>query len=376
VALFALFAGYDQALLWGAILASLGTVALVVQHTHTIPISAELRLGVLSALDLARQVMTVAAIVALVLAGAGVLPLLAVPLAANLLLIAPTAKLARHQISLRMSVRPRAWARLLRVTIAFSLATAVGTLYVYTAQILTSLVSTQHQSGLFAASFRIFIVVSAVPGLLVGGALPLLARAARDDRERLAYALQRIFEVSLILGVAAAITTLAGAAFMIEVVGGPKYRGSVEVLQIQGLALIGSFVVAGWSFALLSVREYRGVLWTNITAFAVSCTLTATLASSDGARGAAIATVCGEATLAVGSLIALARSHGELRPEPGNALKVVLAAVPATAIALIEGIPSVPRTLLALAAFATVILLTGAVPREVWELVPRRARGG
>ena len=65
-------------------LASLGTIALVVQHTYTIPLSDALRLGTLSALELARQVLTVGAIVVLVVLGAGVLPLLAVVLAVNL----------------------------------------------------------------------------------------------------------------------------------------------------------------------------------------------------------------------------------------------------------------------------------------------------
>ena len=135
---FALAAGYETALLLGAVLASLGTIALVVQHTHTIPISAALRLGTLSALDLARQVLTVVAIVGLVVLGAGVLPLLAVALAVNLVLIPPTAALARHQISLRMSLRPRHWLSLLRLTVSFSLATAVGTIYAYTCLLYTS----------------------------------------------------------------------------------------------------------------------------------------------------------------------------------------------------------------------------------------------
>lgn len=374
VAAFALAAGYSTPLLVGAVLASLGTVALVVQHTHTIPLSAALRIGVLSGLDLARQVLTVAAIVVLVALNAGVLPLLAVVLAVNLILIGPTARLAEHAIPLRMRLRPREWLGLLKVTIPFSLATAVGTLYVFTAQILTSLVSNAHQSGLFAASFRIFIVVSAVPGLLVGGALPLLARAARDDRARLSYALDRIFSVSLILGVAASLTTLAGAQVMIDVVAGAKYHGSIEVLQIQGLAMIASFVVAGWSFGLLSLELYRGVLLVNLAAFVVSCTLTGVLASASGATGAAVATLCGETVLAAGSLVALARGRPEFRPGAAIIAKVVLAAAPATAIALVHGIPSLPRTVLSLAAYAAVIVLTRAIPAEVGELLPPRLR--
>ncbi|HYB24914.1 MAG TPA: hypothetical protein VED41_14015 [Solirubrobacteraceae bacterium] len=371
---FALAAGYSTALLLGAVLASLGTIALVVQHTHTIPLSVSLRLGTLSALELARQVLTVAAIVGLVLAGAGVAPLLAVALAVNLLLIGPTAALSRRQISLRMGLRPRHWLALLRLTVAFSLATAVGTIYIFTAQILTSLVASPHQSGLFAASFRIFIVISAVPGLVAGGALPLLARAARDDRERLSYALQRIFESSLILGVAAELGLLGGAQFIVHVVAGQKFAAAASVLQIQGAALIASFVLAGWSFALLSLKRFRGLLLTNLAAFVVSCAATLTLASSHGAEGAAIATVAGESVLALGYLAALSYRHPGLRPRLGIVVKVALAAAPAVALALAPGVPSLLRALFALLAYTSLIALTRAVPAEMRELLPARLR--
>jgi len=374
VTAFALAAGYSTALLVGAVLASLGTIALVVQHTHTIPLTVALRLGTLSALELARQVLTVGAIVGLVLAGAGVAPLLAVVLAVNLVLIPPTARLARNQISLRMGLRPRAWSALLRLTVSFSLATAVGTIYIFTAQILTSLVASEHQSGLFAASFRIFMVIGAVPAVLVGGALPLLARAARDDRERLSYALQRIFESSLILGVAAALGLLGGAQFIVHVVAGPKYAAAAGVLQIQGSALIATFVLAGWSFALLSLKRYRGLLLANLAAFAVSFCATLVLASSHGATGAAIATVAGESVLAFGSLLALSYRHPDLRPRLGIVLKVVPAAAPAVALALLTGVPSVVRALLALLAYGLLIVLTRAVPAEMRDLLPARMR--
>jgi O-antigen/teichoic acid export membrane protein len=367
---FALAAGYRTALFVGAVLASSGTIALMVQHTHTIPLTAALRLGTLSSLELARQVLTVAALVTLVLLGAGLLPLLAVGLAVNLVLIPPTAVLARHQIALRVGLHPRRWLSLLKLTVSFSLATTVGTIYVFTAQILTSLMSSPHQSGLFAASFRVFSVLGVVPSLLVGGALPLLARAARDDRDRLAYALQRIFDVSVILGAATALGTLTGAEFMIGVIAGPKYAASVEVLQIQGVALVATFALAGWSFALLSLQRYKGLLLANLTAFLVSLTLTVVLARAHGATGSAVATLCGESVLALGSLLALAHSHPELRPKLGILPKVALATAPGLAIALWSGLPSLVRPLLALAAFGLLIVLTRALPAEVVEMLP------
>ncbi|HEV3071965.1 MAG TPA: oligosaccharide flippase family protein [Solirubrobacteraceae bacterium] len=370
--LFAALAGYDLALLAGTVVAGLATVALVLQHTLSIPLSAELRLGALSLLDLARQALTVLALVLLIVLHAGLFPLLAVTLVVYLLLMPASIALARGRISLRMDLRPRRWASLLRLTVAFSLATAVGTIYVYTTQILMSLVSNEHQSGLFAASFRVYIVTATVPGLLVSGALPLLARAARDDRERLSYALQRIFEVSLILGVATAIGLLAGAQFIVHVIAGPQFAGAAAVLRIQGIAMIASFLIAGWGFGLISTKRYGSLLVVNALAFAVSCALTLTLAPSHGARGAALATVCGEAVLAGALLIALVRSQPLFRPQLAILPKVALAAAPAVAIALLAtGLSSLARALLALTAYALIVAATHAVPEEITEFIPR-----
>jgi|SRR5580693_2722965 O-antigen/teichoic acid export membrane protein len=374
---FALAAGYDPALLAGTLVAGVATVALVFQHTLSIPLGAALRLGAISLLELVRQALTVVAIVVLILLGAGVFPLLAVALVVNLALVPLTGALVRGQISMRMRLHPRRWLALMRLTAYFALATAVGTLYVYAAQILTSLVASEYQSGLFATSFRVFIVAAGVPGLLVGGALPMLARAARDDHERLAYALQRIFEVSLVAGVAAAVATLGGAQFVIRVIASSEYGPAAGVLRIQGLAMVASFLTAGWGFALISIKRYGSLIVANAAAFVVSCALTLSLAGAHGARGAALATLCGESTLAIASLVVLVRGRPDLRPKLAVVPKVVLAAAPAVAIALVTALPSIVRALLALGAYGLLIALTRAVPREIVELIPRprRARG-
>jgi O-antigen/teichoic acid export membrane protein len=371
VTVFAVAAGYSAALLGGTVVAGVATIALVLQHTLTIPLAAELRLGVLSLLELARQALTMIAIVALIVLGAGVFPLLAVTLVVYVVLIPVTARLAGGRISLRMELRPRRWRSLLRLTVAFSLATAVGAVYVYTAQIITSLVASGHQSGLFAASFRVFMVAVTVPGLLVSGAIPLLARAARDDRERLAYAMQRIFEVSLILGIAAALGMLAGAQFVIAVIAGPKYAGAAPSLRILGVAMSASFLVAGWGFALLSLKRYTSVLVVNTAALIVSCALTLILATAHGAQGAALATLCGESTLAAGYLLVLVLGNPELRPRLQIVPKVALATVPAVALVLVLGLPSLVRAVLALLVYSLLIVSTRAIPEEITALIPR-----
>lgn len=372
---FALLADWDAALVAGTFTAALSVVGLVLQHTLSIPLTTKLRLGALSGLDLARQAITVALFVVLILAGASVFFLLAVSLFVNVLLVPATARLVRGEISLRLSVHPRKWVSLLRLTVYFSLAAAASTVYLYIAQILTSLMASSHQSGLFAAAFRVFIVIAAVPGMLASGALPLLARAARDDRERLGYALQRTFEVTLIIGVAAAIGLLGGARLVIAVVAGAKFVQAVEVLQIEGLALIASFVLAGWGFGLLSLHRHREMLFANLVALAVSAGLTALLVQSHGARGAALASVCGETVLALIYLAALVRSGRQFRPKLGVAGKVALCAAPAAVVALVPDLSKLIQPLAALAVFAAMIVITRAIPAELEDLLPARLRG-
>jgi O-antigen/teichoic acid export membrane protein len=367
---FALAAGYDRALVLGALTASLATVPLALQHTLSIPLQTELRLGVVAALDLARQVLWVAAVVALSAAGAGVFPLLSIPLLVNFVLIAPTARLVRGQISTRPAFRPAVWPRLLRATVVYSLATAVGAIYAYMTQILTSLVTSHHQTGLFAVSFRVFIVSFTVPAVLVSTTLPILARAARDDTERLSYALQRIFEISLLAGVGVALTMSAGSGFIISVIAGHAYSASAPVLAIQAFALIGSFLAAAWSFALLSLRLHRALLLANAAGLLVSVVVTLLLAHADGARGAAIATICGEATLAAGTGLGLFWRRSQYRPHPGVAIKVALAAAIAGVVALVPAMPSIVRAVVAAAIYGTLLLIMRAIPAELRELLP------
>jgi O-antigen/teichoic acid export membrane protein len=367
---FALAAGYDQALVFGTVTASLATVPLVFQHTLSIPLQTGLRLGVVTALELLRQALWVGGIVLLSALGAGAFPLLSVPLVVNLILIFPTERLVRGQISARAALNPRAWPPLLRTTVVYSLATAVGVIYAYMAQILTSLVTSHHQSGLFAVSFRVFIVLVTVPALLASAALPVLARAAGTDRGRLAYGLQRMFDISLLAGIGTALIVSAGSGFIVAMIAGPKYSASGPVLAIQAFGLVGSFVAAGWSFALLSLRLHRQLLLTNAVALLVGVVLTLLLAHSDGARGAAIATVCGEATLAVGAGLALMGRSRRYRPNLGIAVKAVVAAVIAGIVALVPSMPSLVRAIVAAAVYGALLVAMRALPTELRELLP------
>jgi O-antigen/teichoic acid export membrane protein len=371
--LIALALGYDWELLVGTALAGLGLAFTVVQTTLTIPLAAGLRNVALTLLDLGRQVLTVAGFGLLVALGAGVTAFLAVTVPVGVVLVVAAAIVVREHVPVRPSFDMRAWGAMLRTAAAFAMATAVGTIYLYTSQVLTAGVTDGRETGLFSASFRVFVVVASVSGLLVTVAFPLLSRAARDDRARLAYALHRLFDTTSVLGLAAAIGLVVGAPTVIDVMAGGGFRDAVPTLRIQGVAVAASFALAPLGFALLSLHEHRGILVANAVALVVMLGSVGGLAAAYGAEGAAAGTVVGEWSLAVGYLVALRRAAPPVAPGFGRAARGLVAAAPCFALALVTGVPAWIMAILALALYAVLLAVMRAIPDELIELVRRRS---
>jgi O-antigen/teichoic acid export membrane protein len=369
---FALVAGYDREMVVGSAIVGAGLLVFAVQATWVVPLQSRLRLGWVTAVELVRQAATVATIALLVLVGASLVPFFWVTAVATLAALVLTVPLVRGLVPLLPSLRGTDWRRVLALTIPFAAANAVGAVYIYLAVIVLSLASTEQQTGYFGASFRVFIVLSAIPGLLVASAFPILARAARDDATRLAYALQRLWEMQLLLGVGIALCTAVGAQLAIDVVAGSDFGPSVDVLQIQAVALLGSFVLAVYGFALLSLSLYREILVANAVALTVSLGLTLSLVPTHGAEGAAVATVFGEAALGVSYAVALLRRRPDLRLSLAIVPRVAAALLAASAVLLIPGLANEVRLVAVGAVYGVAALLFGAVPPEIGHALTLR----
>jgi O-antigen/teichoic acid export membrane protein len=372
---FGVIAGYESALIAGIALGGAGLVAQLCQGTYQVPLQSELRLGWVTALDLVRQGVTVAGIVLLVLIGAGLVPFFVVPIAAGMVSTIATVPLVAQRVPLLPSFDLAEWRKLLAVTLPYAVATAAGLLYAYLSVVLMSLVASELETGYYAASFRIFIVVTAIPGLLVSSTFPILARAATADRRRLAYGLQRLFDVALIFGTGLALLVSVGAEVAIDVVAGPDFDPAVSVLQIHGTALLSTFLAATWSFALLALGRYRALLVANALALLISAGLTLALAPEFGAEGAAVATLIGESGLALAAGIAVF-GDVSLRPSLETVRPTLLALVVAVAVALVPGLPVAARAVGTALAYAAVIAALGALPTELREAFGAGSRRG
>ena len=361
--LFALAAGYRDSMVLGTALAGAGLVLTVIGLTLFIPLQAELRLGTVTTLEVVRQLATVAMLLLVIALGGGIALLLGVQIPVAVVLVGACVMAVRGTWSLRARFDGVEWRRLFADSIPYAAATAIGILYSYVTIVMMSLVATDTETGLFGAAFRIFMVLAGVPSLLVASAFPVLARAGADNRQRLRYGVQRLFDMFLVLGLGTALVTAIGAPVAIDVVAGPDYAGAVDVLRIQAVALVATFMLALGAFALLSLRLHAALVLANVAGLLVSSVLTAALAPGLGAEGAAVANLVGETVLAIGYFAALWR-QGDVHPTARGVPKVLLAAGLGAAAGFGLGLPALPATLLAGLVFVGVAVVVRAVPRE------------
>lgn len=361
--------GDDPVLIAGAAALGLALVLTVVQSTITAPLFANLRLGLLAGLDMGRQVLLAGAYVALALLGAGLAAFLWASVPVALAALAATAVVGWRYYRPRLHVDVEAWRVLVAGSLGFALAIAVGTFYQYAAQLVMSVTASPDEVGYFSTAFRIYIVLSAVPGLFVSGAFPLLARSALGDERRFAYGLRVLAEATIILGGAIALGAAIGAPFVVDVIGGPAYADAVTATRLLGIALVLAAVVSTWGAALFALHAHRAIVVTSVVSIIPLLLLTGPVGREWGASGVAVLALAAEVVVATGYGVALLRGHRDRAPRPRTVLKALAAAVPALAALLIPA-PPVVQAALAVAVFGMLVLVLRALPDEVIELAP------
>lgn len=369
---FASVAGYDKTIIAGTAIASVGLLFAASQHVLVTPLIAGLRYGTTTGLDLLSQVLIVVSVVVLVIAEAPLLTFIVVPVLVNVVVLGVTVRLVRGLTPLLPGFDRAQWWLLVRDTLPFAVAAAIGAVYFRLALIVLSLVSSAAETGYYATAYRLMEVVLAVPILVVSAAFPILSRAAVEDDERLAYAVRRMFEVAVLVGLGFLVVLELGAQVMIDVLAGYEEGSAVPALRLQAPAVVFTFIAATCGFTLLSLRRHREVLISNVVALAASVAATLALAPSMGAEGAAIATVGAEALLAITMAVQLVRARPSLR-FPLRSVPPLLAAAGVAGCAALLPVHDVARMALGAAVYLALVYAMGRVPTEIAEaLSPRR----
>lgn len=368
--LFALVAGYDGRLVLGTLLAGAGLVLVNAQASMMLPLAVELRNARLAIAELVKQAVTAGGIVVLAAAGAALLPFFAVQVLVGLVILAATPALLGRRGLIFPHADRLEWRMLAGQALPVAAAFILGILYFRVLVIMTSLIATERETGLFATSFRIFELLVGIPLLLVGVVLPVVSAAAHDDERRLRYVVQRVTEVALICAVGLSLVVAIAAEPVIVLLGGEEFREAAPILRIQVFALVGIFLSQAWFIALIAIRRQSAVALASALGLAAVMALGFVLIGPLEATGSAIAALVADLLLAALALLFL-RRHG-----PGHSLsfafvpKVALAAGAAAALVLIPGVSRLVVAVVAGLVYGLVVWATRALPPEVLDAFP------
>jgi O-antigen/teichoic acid export membrane protein len=204
--------------------------------------------------------------------------------------------------------------------------------------------------------------------------LPVLARAARDDHDRLRYVLERTIHAAFVIGVGVSVLTLVGADLAIRLLAGPEFEPATEVLQILAPTLAVGYLVSVWSLTLLALRRAGWVLAVNGAALVVTLGLALLLVPGHGSIGGAIAVLVGQMLGVLGFAVVL-RRNDLVRGMPWRLLSAVaLAAGLSILVGMLVPGPTAIVVVIAAGLYAAVLLLLGAIPTELRDLLTLRSR--
>jgi O-antigen/teichoic acid export membrane protein len=184
-----------------------------------------------------------------------------------------------------------------------------------------------------------------------------------------------LFDGGVVVGGFFSLGVIVGAPFAIRVVGGSQFRASVETLQILGVGTIGTFLVAIWSFALLTLRLYRELIIVNGLIVVLAIALSLLLIPAYQADGAAAVTATLEIALAGAYAAVLRFRRPDLRPSLQQTPRVALALAAAFAVGLLLPVGSLLATIAASLVLLACLLALRAVPAEFLHALRRDPAG-
>ena len=372
---FAVAAGYDSEMVAGTAFAAIGAVLIGAQSTLTLPLSVELKNGLLTINEILRQVILVVGVVVLAALGAALTPFLALQIVVGVVTLAAVPLLVARSDLAWPSRSLEDLRRLAIVALPVALASIVTAFYVRILIVLASLITSEYETGLFVTSARIVEMLGGIALLVVGVILPVATVAARDDRGRLRYVLAHTTKTALLGGAFVGLIVLIAARPIVVLLGGEEFAPAASVLRIQAPVILTIFLVYSWSAFLVADGRRRELVTCMLTGLAVLFLAGVPLIAALDAEGAALAALAADVVLTAVMFRAVRGvGDGRVGVEPGYLLRyaATLALSAGVALAFLAFAPDAVAAAAAATAFAGAAIALRLVPSELMALIPGR----
>ena len=372
--LFGLAVGYEDVLVTGIALAGVGVVLISAQAALLLPLAVELRQGRIAVSELARQGFLVIGLVALSIAGASLGWFFALHIAVGVLLLLLTPWLLGRGVVPRIEWMPARWRALLATALPVAITSILAMVYFRVLVLITSVIASPYENGLFVTSARIFEMIAGLPLLITGIVLPVLSAAARDDPGRVRYITQRLTEVSALGGTLIVLVVAIAAEPLLRLLGGAEYVPAAPVVRWQAAALVTLYLISAWNPVLIAMGRQRAMAWTAGVGLASAIVAGLLLVPVLDAKGAAIATVIADVINAGAVFFVLWRIGPGREIALGFVPRLLVVVAVSVGVAIVSPLPPAADAVLVAGVYVGLAWLLRLIPDEATHLLPARLR--
>lgn len=271
----------------------------------------------------------------------------------------------------RTVIRP-----VLTESLPFFLVVLVGLTYTQIDMILLSLMSGDHEAGVYAAAMKPFEATTLIPTGVMGTLLPALSRDWIGSREQFSRTLTAGFQYMGTIGLPLAVGGVLCAAPLLQLLYGGRYEESARVFQALIVAVVFSFWNHLFSAALIAMDRERDLLMIGIGGVIISIAFNLFLIPRYGAIGSGIATIITQIFLFLLAFIPIFQKTKSRRNIVRTLLNPVLCtSVMAAVIWLIRGAPLLIVIPIGMGVYLAGLWVSGAIRPTQLRAILGRSEG-
>jgi len=256
------------------------------------------------------NLVTLAMIISVKLFGGGIAEIVLAYLAGHLVAAGAAWFLGVRLLPIKYSLLQKNTKFLLWESLPMGALLVVFTIYNRLDTVILSLVKGQEPVAVYGVAYRIFEVLVLGAAYFTNSILPLISNLAHTDRKKFGEVYKKSFVVLTYLGIFVAVVNFVAAPWMVAIVAGSKFSGSVIALRILSLSLIVSYFnhLNGYALIALGLQPYS--FWIAAIALIVNLSLNIILIPLFSYSAAAFTTFLTEGLIVVMSLILIKKEIG------------------------------------------------------------------
>jgi len=168
---------------------------------------------------------------------------------------------SKKWISWKFQLDKKVCKEIFKRTWPLALSISFNLMYLKTDIIILSVFRSQEEVGLYGATYRIIDVMTTVPIMLMGVALPVLTRYWSENKQDFKNLIQKIWDIFLMLALPVIFGTWIIADKVMVFVAGVDFVAAGDILRILSIAIAAIFLTGLTGYGVVAVHKQKKMMW-------------------------------------------------------------------------------------------------------------------